>query len=580
MGFKKRRTFSSGSSSSSFPWLRFWAGLCVFVLCATWCGSYLIDRYRSTASSSAESSTPDERDDLGEDRDSRDENGAPHDGDQTTPPGPDNGVPSDDSTHDPSLPPPPQPGIPPISPTTPEPTTEATKLNAYSIPIQAPEISLSFPSLPPIIPDGPSADAIWDINELARGLNLKTELNFIPGSSSSSVRNKNENYRATLRMDVVLPKPTDSLADIAKINPHIAKIFPQHKEWETTTKVSRFYHQLMANKQSDLRKKLTSFNKLLTRHNFYDCETILEITHPTTKRKLLWIQSEMDVVSDGSDGDRLPEMPKAIVDSPYYQPFTSYRWKKQSTEQNPLLPAWEKRLAQAQKDLKTAPRTQTASLTNSIATFKRGIEDMKANSFLIAEYDPFIVIPLGVLNNVNSDFAPSPGDYAVVIYKNKLYPAIVGDAGPSFKIGEASLRIAQEINPKASPYNRPVSDLLISYLVFPKSAEPEKSAPDYALWKRRCEELLTDMGGLSPTYTLHEWVNKLPVKEEPPSPVLPPDIKAPVKPGISPPPPAHGRSGSTNTPASSPRSGKTNPPTRPSSRTTPSETSLKTSGRP
>ena len=42
------------------------------------------------------------------------------------------------------------------------------------------------------------------------------------------------------------------------------------------------------------------------------------------------------------------------------------------------------------------------------------------------------------------------GDYAVVVFGDQIYPAIVGDVGPNDKVGEASLRIAQQINALAT----------------------------------------------------------------------------------------------------------------------------------
>ena len=107
----------------------------------------------------------------------------------------------------------------------------------------------------------------------------------------------------------------------------------------------------------------------------------------------------------------------------------------------------------------------------------------------------------------------------MVVHGGKVYPSIVGDGGPTFKVGEASLRMAREINSKASPYSRPVSDLKVSYLVFPGSREPEKGPPDYVKWRERCEELLDGIGGLGEGYALHEWEDLLaPPPAETPSP--------------------------------------------------------------
>ena len=263
----------------------------------------------------------------------------------------------------------------------------------------------------------------------------------------------------------------------------------------------------------------------------YDCETILQFRTPGG-RPVFFMQAEMDVVSDGSDGDRLPTMPDEIVNSSYYQPYTSYGWPKKSETANPMVAGWEKRLAGGEKELadKATTAERKSWLKARIAFLKRGIADLKSRSFLIAEYDPFIVIPTNILNS-NDPFAPKPGDFAVVVHGTKLYPAIVGDGGPTFKVGEASLRMARELNPKASPYSRPVSDLKVSYLVFPGSRDAEKGPPDYEKWRQRCHELIAEVGGLGEGRELHLWQDLLP-KPVPPVPV--PGVTAP-SPTVPPP---------------------------------------------
>ena len=106
------------------------------------------------------------------------------------------------------------------------------------------------------------------------------------------------------------------------------------------------------------------------------------------------------------------------------------------------------------------------------------------------------------------------GDYAVVIHNDKLYPTIIGDAGPSFKFGEASLRLARQINPRASPYSRPVSDLSVTYLVFPRSREKVNTPPDLAVWHEKCSKLLRNLGGIGEGYELHQWEDIIPKKLE------------------------------------------------------------------
>ncbi len=247
---------------------------------------------------------------------------------------------------------------------------------------------------------------------------------------------------------------------------------------------------------------------MLTRHNFYDTETILEITHPQTKRRVLWIQSEMDVVSDGSDGDRLDTMPDKILKSDYYQPSTSYRWEKLTDKPNPLLKPWQDRLKNYRENLSKAPAANKQAIHNKIDHAERVITELKRYSFLISEYDPFIVIPLGIVNQ-SSAFSPRFGDYAVVIANGKLYPAIVGDAGPRYKTGEASLRLARAINAKANPYSRPVSDLSVSYLVFPGTAEEKPGPIDYARLTEKCRALMNDLGGIAPGHDLYQWIDLL-----------------------------------------------------------------------
>jgi hypothetical protein len=202
-------------------------------------------------------------------------------------------------------------------------------------------------------------------------------------------------------------------------------------------------------------------------------------------------------------------------------------------------------LAGAEKELAnpTTPTDRKAWLRYRIAYLKRGITDLKSRSFLIAEYDPFIVIPVNLLGS-GDPFAPKVGDYAVVAHGGKLYPSIVGDGGPTFKVGEASLRMARELNPKASPYSRPVSDLKVSYLVFPGSRDPEKGPPDYEKWRQACHTLLQEIGGVGEGVQLHLWADLLPKPAAPPL-TVPPPATGGSSPAAVPPAPAAGGPGTS-----------------------------------
>ena len=261
---------------------------------------------------------------------------------------------------------------------------------------------------------------------------------------------------------------------------------------------------------------LTRLNAVPDRHNFYDCETILELVNPRTKRKILFIQSDMDVVSDGSDGDRMPEYDQYIAESTNYQPFTSYGWKKQTVRPNPLLKRWEKKLDEEVKKLEQGKlsSSRVKASKQNIETLKREIADMKSRSFLIARADPFIVIPSWMRMYANqNEFSPSVGDYVAIIFEDRILPAIIGDTGPTWKLGEASLRVAKELNSNATSYKRPVSDLKVSYLIFPESAD-SPSAPDLDKWFDKVQLLLGEVGGLGNGFKLYRWPDYFIKKKE------------------------------------------------------------------
>ena len=354
------------------------------------------------------------------------------------------------------------------------------------------------------------------------------------GKFASIEREDDKGYQIEIKLTFTIPKPNETPEEIATLNPHLPKMLKDFPKLVENANVSPFYHHLYELKTTRIQQKATRFDEVLSRHNLYDCETVLEITHPETGRKTLLVQGDMDVVSDGSDGDRWPELDNYISMSDYYQPFTSYGWSKQTNTPNPLLKTWKERLKKAEEAYAVPglSSSRNRDLEAQIASRKLGIADMEGRSFLIAEADPFIVIPLSFLGRKDqNEFGPAIGDYAVVIYEDKLFPAIAGDAGPSFKVGEASLRMAKALNPKANPYNRPVSDLKVTYLVFPNSADEKKGPPDLEAWHRTCGTLLDDLGGLAEGYQLHQWEDLIAKKraeekkaEEEPEPEAQPDL--------------------------------------------------------
>lgn len=393
------------------------------------------------------------------------------------------------------------------------------------------------PEVPrPTTPAEPKLGSVTDVRKLRTGIPFKTEIKIEKGGIASKERIDDSSYTASYQLSLRIPKPAKTLAELENTHPQLAKTLPGLPALLEKAEVSPWFSKLYDNKTTRIRGDANTLNELLSKHNLYDCETLLNL-RTSGGRRVFFMQAEMDVVSDGSDGDRLPVMPDEIVNSSHYQPFTSYGWPKKNQTPNPMIAGWEKRTVAAEKEL--ADRATTAErktwLRDRIAYLKRGIADLKSRSFLIAEYDPFIVIPVNILTS-NDVFAPKVGDFAIVLHGGKIYPSIVGDGGPTFKVGEASLRMAKELNPKATPYQRPVSDLKVTYLVFPGSRDEERGPPDYAKWRQRCFELIGEIGGLGEGVELHTWQDLLPKPAPPPAPE------------ITPTPPASGESAPASVP--------------------------------
>ncbi|CAN5431234.1 hypothetical protein BH18VER1_BH18VER1_08050 [soil metagenome] len=378
------------------------------------------------------------------------------------------------------------------------------------------------PTRPPVI------GGKLDTAKLFSGITVRSTLDTPPGGAASDERVDPESYILELKLRARMPEPNKSIEELAKVNPELPRVLPGLASMLTAESVSPFFAQLYETKIKGLRKNLTRLDQLLSRHNFYDCQTILKLKHAETQRKAVLIQSEMDVDADGSDSDRLPA---ASGISSTFQPYTSYRWAKQSTRPNPYLGTLEAKIKtyEAEAALKTTTAARKAELKGAISHNRDGIDQLKRFSFLIGETDPFIVIPGGFTKIEGAKI----GDYAVVIYGDAIYPAIVGDVGPTDKAGEASWRIAKEISGAANPMNRPVSDLKVTYLIFPGTADTPWGPPDLEKLHARCEALVNEIGGAG--VPLHKWENIIPPL---PTPTPTPTPTPSPSPSVSPTPSA------------------------------------------
>lgn len=402
---------------------------------------------------------------------------------------------------------------------------------------------VEVPAPPPPLPSKFIPRKEVDAATLYNGITIQTTLDTQEGTYANIERKDKDAYMVDFQLKIRVPKPNESLDELSRINPDLPKVLPGLAPMLANGgKVSGFYHKLYERKTAEVQKNLTRLNKILDRHNFYDCETILELSHPTSNRKVLLIQSEMDVVADGSDGDRMPNMSADIYNSDYYQPFTTYEWAKKSTTVNPLLARWQSRFEAAKTEYgkKNITAAKKAEFKGEMDEADRIVKALKTRSSLIAEKDPFVVISLIFRDYPKvHPFAPSIGDYAAVIHGKQILPAICGDYGPTMKMGEASLMVAKQINEKSTPYIRPESDLKVTYVIFPGTAERPFAPPDLKKWQDKVTAYLTDIGGLGDGYNLHVWQNPFPAPATvaPPEPgtTLPATPLATSPPGTTPP---------------------------------------------
>jgi hypothetical protein len=340
-----------------------------------------------------------------------------------------------------------------------------------------------------------------DTARLFNGITLHATVETTPGADATTERMQPDSYVLDLKLHARVPSPNKTIEELAKVSPSLPKLLPGLTSMLSADPVSPLYAQLYDTKVRVLRENLGRLDLLLSRHNFFDCQTVLQMQHPQTHRKALLFQADMDVDADGSDGDRMPVGTGAPTN---FKPSTSYRWQKRTAAPNPYLAGTEAALKHAEDEyaLGTTAPVRKRDLRNAIAQLRAEVDTLKKYSFLIGAADPFIVVP-GAFTH--SGEPAKPGDYALVVFGDSIYPAIVGDVGPNNKIGEASLRIAKQINTLSTPYNRPVSDLKVTYVVFPGTADKTVGPPDLEKLHAQCETLVKEIGGAS--VPLHHWEN-------------------------------------------------------------------------
>ena len=402
----------------------------------------------------------------------------------------------------------------------------------YFAPREIPTIS---PTPEPTPTRPPPIGGKLETGRLFNGITLHSSVETTPGADASTERVDPESYVLDLKLNARVPTPNRTLEELAKITPRLPELLPGLAAMAGPDAVSPLFAELYNTKIRMLRENLARLDLLLSRHNFFDCQTVMQLQHPQTKRKALLLQADMDVDADGSDGDRMPIGTGAPTN---FKPFTSFKWTKKTPQPNPYLAGTEDRLKRAEDEFnaKTTSTDRKRDLRNAITQLRAEVTTLKKYSFLIGMTDPYIVIPGAFTHGKD---AAKTGDYAVVIFGDGIYPAIVGDIGPNDKVGEASFRIGKQISQQTTPYNRPVSDLKVTYLIFPGTADSQFGPPDLEKLQAVCQKFVDEIGGA--TVPLHHWENIIPPPPTPtpsPTPTVSPSPTSTASPVASPVPTA------------------------------------------
>jgi len=186
-----------------------------------------------------------------------------------------------------------------------------------------------------------------DTARLFNGITVHSSVDTSPGADAATERTDPQSYILDLKLQARIPTPNQTIEELARISPELPKLLPGLAAMLTPDSVAPFFAELYNTKIKLLRDNLVRLDQLLSRHNFYDCQTVLLLSHPETHRKAILLQADMDVDADGSDSDRLPIGSGA---SPNFKPFTSFRWSKKTSAPNPYLGPAEERLRKAETE--------------------------------------------------------------------------------------------------------------------------------------------------------------------------------------------------------------------------------------
>ncbi|WP_411825611.1 hypothetical protein [Luteolibacter sp. AS25] len=319
------------------------------------------------------------------------------------------------------------------------------------------------------------------------------------------------------KISIKRPRAVSDFKTLRELNPKLPVALAEIESLVENGTVSKRFDLLFDEKAKHIQRQKTL--SALSNYNYYDCATIMDLVHPRSGRRALLIQAGMDVVTDGSDPDRaanLEDYHDALT-SDWFQPYTGYVWGS-AEKKSPFATYYDDRIAElvalkAEVDKRNrelpirAWRKISEAYQEEINHLSRVKNDnswgLGANPrSVVAALDPIIVLPR---NWFGKNAAIAHGDYALVIYGDRVFPTMVAEAGPSYKIGEASLRLAWKINKEASGKQRAAEAFSVSYVVFPGTRKSSRSEPDVLEINEKVRSLIGEIGGLGKGAKFEAW---------------------------------------------------------------------------
>jgi hypothetical protein len=116
-----------------------------------------------------------------------------------------------------------------------------------------------------------------DTGRLFNGIQFQTSFSTDPdGGSATSENSSPSSYTLHLDLHVRIPHAVTSRQGLVALNPSLPALFPSLGKWIESAQVSPSYERLYRHKIASLQQSLLRLDQFLSRHDFYDCETILQ----------------------------------------------------------------------------------------------------------------------------------------------------------------------------------------------------------------------------------------------------------------------------------------------------------------